>query len=347
MNAEATADPVAALPGAHGPPPVSGLIKRRPEDFQVGEVLGFEPSGAGEHVFLEVEKRGLNTERVAHELARFADVRPGDVGYAGLKDRNAVTRQFFTVHMPGRPDPNWSALALEGAAVLASARHHRKLRRGALRGNRFRIAVRGARGDRHALAARVEALRRLGVPNYFGPQRFGRGGDNVRQAELLFAGEGGRVPRHRRGIYLSAARSQLFNAVLARRVSDGTWDRGLDGEIYRLDGSRAVFGPEPPSAEIERRLQAHDIHPTGPLWGRGPLSTAGDCRALETEVLDPFGPLRRGLERFGLKQERRALRVTVQALEFALDGNDLALEFALEPGAYATVVLRELVSCGK
>lgn len=343
MSAESEPDPVETLPHAHGLPGAAGRLRDRPEDFQVSEFLGFEPSGEGEHAFLQVEKRGLNTAWVAGQLARFAGVKPVAVGYAGLKDRDAVTRQFFTVQLPGRESPDWHSLGLEGVRVLSATRHHRKLQRGALRGNRFRITVRGLSGDREALGERWAAIAGTGVPNYFGAQRFGRGGDNLRQAERLFRGEAGRLPRAKRGIYLSAARSRLFNAVLARRVADGSWNRGLAGEIYALEGSRACFGPEPPDGELVRRLEVLDVHPTGPMWGRGEPAVEGECRDIETEALEPFPLFREGLERFGLKQERRALRLRVGEPALSLDDEAVTFSFTLPPGAYATVVLNELV----
>lgn len=343
MSAESEPVAVETLPHAHGAPGVAGRLRDHPEDFQVSEILGFEPSGEGEHAFLQVEKRGQNTDWVAGQLARFAGVKPVAVGYAGLKDRIAVTRQFFTVQLPGRESPDWHSLGLEGVRVLSATRHHRKLQRGALRGNRFQITVRGLSGDREVLGERLAAIARTGVPNYFGAQRFGRGGDNLRHAERLFRGEAGRLPRVKRGIYLSAARSRLFNAVLARRVGDGTWNRGLAGEIYALEGSRACFGPEPPGEELVRRLEVLDIHPTGPMWGRGELAVDGECRDLEAGVLEPFPLFREGLERFGVKQERRALRLRVGEPEFCLDDDAATFSFTLTAGAYATVVLRELV----
>jgi tRNA pseudouridine13 synthase len=344
MNAEAGLVTADALPRANPDPPAAGRLRCRPEDFQVTETLGFEPSGEGEHAFLCVEKRGMNTDWLARQLARFAGVKPVAVGYAGLKDRDAVTRQYFTVQLPGRESPDWGSLGLEGVRVLEATRHHRKLQRGALRGNRFRLTVRELSGDRSALDERMAGIARSGVPNYFGPQRFGRGGDNRRQAERLFQGKAGRLPRAKRGMYLSAARSRLFNAVLARRVGDGTWNRGLAGEIYALEGSRAQFGPEPRSAELDQRLGALDIHPTGPMWGRGELAVSDECRALEMAVLEPFTVFREGLEAFGLKQERRALRLRVGEPDISLDDDVATVSFTLPPGTYATVVLRELIN---
>lgn len=331
------------LPFAHGGPALRGTLRASAEDFCVEEVLGFDPSGEGEHVFLHVEKRDWNTDRLARELARFAGVKPVGVGFAGLKDRRAVARQHFTVHLPGKESPDWSGLGMEGVSVLSATRHHRKLQRGALRGNRFRIRVRELAGDAGEAGERLAVMAREGVPNYFGEQRFGRAGENLRQAERLFRGELAGVPRHKRGLYLSAARSRLFNAVLARRVTDESWNRPLQGEVFALDGSRAWFGPENSDTEIRRRLAAMDIHPSGPLWGRGELPSAGACRELEEKILSGFALFRRGLEQHGMKQDRRALRLPVRELAHEFRNDGLLLEFLLPSGAYATVVLRELI----
>jgi len=330
-----------ALPYAHGGPPATGVLRAEPADFRVDEVLGFEPTGSGEHAFLVVEKTGANTEWVARELARAAGVVPLAVGFAGLKDRHAVTRQVFTVQLAGRADPDWSALPIEGVRVLSATRHNRKLKRGAHRGNRFRIVLRDVRGARETIEARLAAIAARGVPNYFGEQRFGRGGGNLALAASLFAGE--RMPRERRGIALSAARSELFNAVLASRVERGDWDRALDGEVWMLDGTHAIFGPEAWTDELARRLAAFDIHPTGPLWGRGELRSAGDVAVLERAAVAASAAFAQGLEQAGLEQERRALRLRAAGLAHAWEAPDrLVVEFGLGAGSFATTVLREL-----
>jgi tRNA pseudouridine13 synthase len=332
---------VAMLPHAHGGPPVAGRLRAEPGDFRVDEELGFEPSGAGEHVFLLVEKIDANTEWVAKRLAEKAGVAPMSVGYAGLKDRRAVTRQSFSVHLPGRADPDWSALAIPGVRVLAASRHDRKLKRGAHRGNRFRIRVRDVEGDRTAVERRIAMIRERGVPNYFGEQRFGRGGANIAQARAHFAGQ--RMRRHESGLAISAARSLLFNAVLASRVADESWDSALDGEVWMLAGTHSIFGPEPWTVDLARRLAAFDIDPTGPLVGAGELRTTGAVRAIEEAAIAPHRDLADGLARAGLVQERRALRLRVADLAHEWEGDgSLVVEFRLPAGAFATVVMREL-----
>lgn len=329
------------LPGGHGGPVLSARFRDRPEDFRVDEIAGFEPSGEGEHLLLEIEKRGLATAEVARRLARWAGIGEVGIGYAGLKDKHAVTRQRFTVHLPRRQAPDLAALQDESLVVLSQAWHQRKLPRGALRGNCFALVLRDVQGDRETIETRLAAIATGGVPNYFGEQRFGRDGDNVEAARRMFAGQ--RVRREQRSIYLSAARSEMFNAVLAERVRAGDWGRGREGDVWMLDGRGSVFGPEPPDARLVARAAALGIHPTGPLWGRGASMASGAAAVLEQEVLAPFADLREGLEAAGLRQERRALRVRVG--ELAWDWPEpgvLALRLSLPPGAYATTVLAEL-----
>ena len=333
------------LPRAWGGPVLEAVMRSAPEDFFVEEVDGFEPSGSGEHLLLTVEKRGLNTAEAARRIARWAGVAEQGVGYAGLKDRHAVTRQRFSVHLPGREAPALSGLEDDGLRVLAHARHARKLPRGASAGNRFVLVLRQVRGVRTDVEARLARIAGQGVPNWFGAQRFGRDGGNVAAALAMFAGR--RVRRDQRSLLLSAARSELFNRVLAARVRDGSWSRGLDGEAWILDGSRSVFGPEPWTDELQRRLAEFDIHPSAPLWGRGELRSQGEVRALELAALE--GPeaaaLRAGLEEAGLRQERRATRVRPGGLAWEWQGGDvLQVGFSLPPGSYATAVLAEIGS---
>ena len=282
-----------SVPSAFGAPVLAARIRVAPEDFRVEELPAFEPSGSGEHLLLEVEKRGLNTAFVAARLARWAGIPEAGVGHAGLKDRHAVTRQRFSLHLPKKQAPDLDALQVEGLRVLEVAWHGRKLQRGALAGNRFELVLREVAGDRAAIEERLARIATRGVPNAFGEQRFGHGGGNVGKALAMFAqeGRGRRMGRNQRAMLLSAARSALFNRVLAARVADGSWDRGLEGEVWMLAGSRSVFGPEPWGEALAARLATFDIHPSGPLWGRGELRSQGACRALELAALvEAHGP---------------------------------------------------------
>lgn len=334
---------VADLPYAFGGPTLIGILKSCPEDFQVDEILGFEPDGDGEHAALLICKTGMNTELVARSLARLAGIKPMNVGYCGLKDRHAVTTQWFSVGLAGQRQPDWSELESDQLQILEVQRHGRKLRRGTAKGNRFRIRVRDLAGDREATDGRLSAIRPDGVPNYFGEQRFGRDYGNLIQASGLFSGEIKRVKPHLKGLYLSAARSQIFNQLLGLRVEQGNWNHELAGDLMQLDGSHSWFAVSEDDADIEERLHRMDIHPTGPMWGRGSLPSTGQTGAMEQQIAERFSPWCEGLERFGLKQERRALRMPVREMEWHWRDDSLEVAFTLPTGCFATAVLRELV----
>ncbi|MBB6243266.1 tRNA pseudouridine(13) synthase TruD [Rhodanobacter sp. MP1X3] len=330
-----------ALPWAYGAPPLQARLRSTPDDFRVEEVLGYDADGQGEHALLWVEKRGANTDWVARELAKFAGVSQVAVGYAGMKDRHAVTRQTFSVQLAGKPDPDWSTFPHAEVKVLAATRHSRKLKRGALRGNRFVLVLRQVQGDREAAERVLQQIAARGVPNYYGEQRFGREGGNVAQARSMFAGR--RVERDKRSFLLSAARSQIFNSVLAARVERGAWDTPLDGEIWALAGSRSWFGPEPFSDVLAERLARLDIHPSGPLWGQGERPSQSEAGALEQSIAESYSDLAAGLVAARMDQERRPLRLMPTDLKWRwLDDDALELSFELPAGAYATVVVREL-----
>ena len=331
------------LPYACGTPPLAARLRASPEDFQVEEILGYDADGVGEHVLLWVEKRGANTDWVARELAKFAGVPQVAVGYAGMKDRHAVTRQTFSVQLAGKPDPDWSTFPHAEVKVLAATRHSRKLKRGALRGNRFVLVLREVEGDWAAAEQVLQQIAVRGVPNYYGEQRFGREGGNVEQARAMFGGR--RVERDKRSFLLSAARSHIFNNVLAARVERDAWDKPLDGEIWSLAGSRSWFGPEPFTDVLAERLVRADIHPSGPLWGQGEPPTQAEAGALEREIGAANSDLAAGLAAARMDQERRPLRLLPKDLKWRwLDDASLELSFELPAGAYATVVVRELAT---
>jgi tRNA pseudouridine13 synthase len=332
------------LPRAYGAAPARGRIKQHADDFRVEEILGFEPSGEGPHAWLQIRKRDTNTEWLAGALARLAGVARREVGYAGLKDRAAVTTQWFSVPIEGRAEPDWGELASAEVELLRITRHRKKIRRGIQKGNRFQVRVQGFAGNRESLHRRARALAAGGVPNYFGEQRFGRDGGNIASAwEMLVGGKRVR-DRHLRGLYLSAARGMLFNCVLAHRVNEGNWCRAIPGEALMLDGSHSIFNQAEPDAIIDGRLARMDLHPTGPMWGDGDALACGNALALEQSVLSGCNAWCEGLAAAGLKCARRALRVPLIELEVAFESTDrLTISFALPAGAYATMAVRELV----
>lgn len=329
------------LATAWGGPVGTGRIREQPEDFQVEELLGFEPGGGGEHAWLYVRKRGANTADVAAALARRAGVPVRHVGFSGRKDRNAVTWQWFSVHLPGRDDPDWSAELEDLGCVIESVRRApRKLRTGVHRANRFRLRVRGVDAGIDALGRRLEQLRQGGFPNYFGPQRFGRGGENLHRARRALAQPGRRrVP----GIQISAARSWLFNRVLDERVRAGTWCRALPGDALMLAGSRSMFACDDEDPTVQERLDRGDLDVTGPLWGRGTLPLGAAVAEREADWLADEIELRAGLERIGARADRRRLRAPAHELAWSRDDEWLELRFVLPSGAFATSLLRELL----
>jgi len=345
-------------PRAHGAPLPKAQIKAEPEDFRVEEQLSFVPSGKGPHWLLRVEKRAANTRWVAAELARLAGLPPAEVGYAGLKDRHAITVQWFSVPAGKKSQEFWREVRSDEFRVLEAHANQRKLKRGALSGNRFRIRLRNVAWSPDALEAKLAALRAHGAPNYFGPQRFGREGGNLdRVADWL---EGGVKPtgRTERGFALSAARSLIFNAVLARRVESASWRLLQPGDLASLDGSGSHFRVEAVDDELSRRVEGFDIHPSGPLWGRGAPQTEGAVRELELETAREFSAVAEFLAAEGLEQERRPLRCAVRDLCVEADGGvgpnagagaeagTLTLAFSLGRGQFATAVLREIADLG-
>ena len=327
-------------PRAHGGPLFSGQIRRDPAEFEVVEVLGWEPSGDGEHDFLKIEKTGQNTAWVATQLARHAGVPARDVGYSGLKDRHAVTRQWFSVRRPTGAGTDWNVFRVDGVEVLDVNRHNRKLKRGVHRMNRFRIVVRDADADPEALAGRLAVISSRGIPNYFGPQRFGRDAGNLALAEALFGGR--KLRRQQRSIAISAARSFLFNEILSARILNATWDKGMVGDCYCLDGTNSVFEAADADDAVQGRIESMDIHPTGPLWGDGDSRCRGDALQLETRVIAERPRWTDGLSAVKARMARRALRTRVQELRGETGDKRIVLSFVLGAGAYATSVLREI-----
>ena len=312
---------------AYGKPSIEGLFRRHPEDFCVDENLGFDLTGSGEHVYLHIEKRGDNTAWLARQIARLADVQPMDVGYAGLKDRHGITRQWFSVYFPKGEEPQWSELNSETVTLLTITRHNKKLRRGAHANNKFRIRLHQLSGDIESLQQRLSSVAKQGVPNYFGEQRFGHDGNNLQEAQRLLV-DGGKIKnRQKRGLILSAARSYLFNSVLSARVHGDTWKTLLEGE---------------PSLEATQNNEGTSL-PNGPLWGRGRPLSAGECLSLETQILSPLESWRDGLEHVGLSQERRLLSLLPEDFCSNIEQGRLEVSFSLPPGTYATAVLRELL----
>lgn len=330
-------------PRASGEPLGQAVLKAVAEDFQVDEVLDIPLSGQGEHLWLWVEKRDLNTEEAARRLARAAGVPVRTISYAGLKDRQALTRQWFSLHLPGKADPDLSRAEDASLRVLKQVRHQRKLQRGAHSANGFTLRLTALQADHDALDARLALLKAQGVPNYFGSQRFGHAGGNVHDAQDWAARKALPEQRNVRSRLLSAGRSYLFNQVLAARVAEGTWNQAQVGDLLAFTDSRSFF----PAGEEEcsdPRLSILDLHPTGPLWGEGPTPACGPVSMLESSIGEQHMALCQWLAQAGMSHERRILRLPIGELTWHYPEPDiLQLEFVLPAGCFATVVVRELV----
>jgi len=318
-------------------------LRSQPEDFRVDEIPLYPPTGAGDHTFLCVEKRLGTTEDIARSLARFAAVRARDVGYAGRKDRDAVTTQWFSV--PGLAPERARDFALPGVRVIEAARHPHKLRTGQLRGNRFRIVARDADAEVSALAAaRLEQLLRRGMPNRFGAQRFGRDGDNAERAQRLLRGEVSSGDRRSARFLISALQAAVFNALLSTRETPLD---GLElGEVAMLHASGGSFVVEDLAREAPRAA-AFEISATGPIFGTRVLAPHGAPAERERAVLEQFDVspenlrVPRGIK---LRGARRAVRVRPGEAALESVGGGLVLSFTLPPGSYATVLLEELLA---
>mgnify|MGYP003384429322 CR=1 FL=1 len=334
----------------HGKPQSLGLLRSQKSDFKVFEQLPFLPIGEGEHLFIYIRKTGANTVFVARELAKYFKVKEQLVSYAGLKDRFAVTEQWFGVHVPGKQVYDLQDLNIEGVEVLNYARHNKKLRTGALTGNRFELILRNVT-DLQALNSRWDDIVTQGVPNYFGEQRFGIDGGNIDKALALFSGTKVK-DKKKRGMYLSAARSCIFNSIISERIQQNTFSALQKGDVMMLAGTQSVFHLDEVDEAIEQRFLDKDVDITATMWGAGELMTSSKPKELEQAISEQHNEFSQGLPRFGLKQERRRIRLTVQEPDIEVLANDPQNEsllpsvkicFTLPAGSYATTVLRELV----
>jgi len=329
-------------PTAWGAAPVTATLRATAADFFVEEQLGFELSGTGEHQWLWIEKENLNTVDAAQRLARFAGLHERDVSFAGLKDKRAITRQWFCLHLLNR-SVDWSSWSDPALRILQVGRHDKKLRRGAHRGNRFQIVLREVSGDIDAFEQRLAAIGAHGVPNYFGEQRFGRDGRNIELARRWIAQGRPRLQRQQLGLNLSSLRSFLFNEVLAQRVLADNWCKPLRGEVFALQGNSSVFRQELDDL-LQQRIDSGDVHLSGPLPGRvAGLVPEEDVMALEQRCLACHADLVEALTAAGVDAMRRSLRVMPTDWQWTRLADDTwQLRFNLPKGCFATGVVREL-----
>jgi tRNA pseudouridine13 synthase len=319
-----------------------GIIKSEPRHFSVEEIPLYEASGEGEHVYFRLRREGRTTMEVIDALARLFGLRARDVGCAGQKDKRAIATQTLSLAI-SRVDPDEAARRVSdalGIEVLWARRHSNKLRRGHLLGNRFDVLIEDVRADALACAREIAgeiALR--GLPNFYGPQRFGADGRNAERGREILA-----APRRdaRSRFMLSALQSMLFNEWLAERMRLGRFDQLWRGDVGKRRDNGALFEIEDVDAE-QARMSKHEITYTGPMFGahmRWATDSAGD---LERAVLDRSGIGAEDLALARLDGSRRAARLFVDDLAIDAEEESLRLRFSLPKGAYATVLLRELM----
>lgn len=334
----------------YGKPKSTGLLRHQKSDFKVFELLPFLPCGEGEHLFVHIRKTGANTVFVARELAKYFKVKEQLVSYAGLKDRFAVTEQWFGVHVPGKQEYDLSDLVIEGVEVLSYKRHNKKLRTGALTGNRFELVLRDVT-ELKALQERWISIIEHGIPNYFGEQRFGIDGGNLGKALALFSGTKVK-DKKKRGMYLSAARSTIFNDIINERIQNNTFSTVQEGDVLMLAGTQSVFHLDEIDDTITQRLIDKDVDITATMWGAGELMTSAEPETLEQRVASNHIEFSTGLPRFGLKQERRRIRLVIEDADIEVLLNEVSavdsastvkISFSLAAGSYATTMLRELI----
>lgn len=294
-------------------PKATANLREKNEYFRVDEILGFDLSGEGEHLYLQIRKNGQNTAWVKEQLASQLGMHPRDIGHSGLKDRHAITSQWLSIYAP-KSEPELEKVQIDGVQILQSSRHRLKLKPGMHESNYFEIRLTEFLGNKETTEYILTKIKKVGFPNYFGEQRFGRDGGNLPKAWQLIKQR--RLNKHKKkSIYLSSLRSFLFNRVLDARV------------------------------EANMSTDSPDLSLTGPLWGRGRLNIDQEQAGFEYKILHPWKELCEALEFSGLQQERRSLFVILESLNWNwLEADQLELSFHLPSGSYATSALREIAN---
>lgn len=328
----------------YGKPTVHGLYKQQYEDFIVIEELGFDLTGEGEHILVYLEKKDCNTIYVAEQLAKYVGISVKNVSYAGLKDRQAVTQQWFSLHMPGKETPDFSQFDLAGCRILQINRHNKKLKIGALKGNRFKIILRNL-SDKQAIEPKLNLIKQYGVPNYFGEQRFGREQNNIIQAIKWASGEISVKDRKKRSFYLSAARSAIFNQIVSQRIEQNIQQTVLDGDILQLSKSNSWFVSSSDELPLlQQRLQNGEINITAPMVGDSSLGTASVALEFETSCLKRWSCFEELFKKERMATIRRSILLRPEQFEWQwISESDIEISFYLPSGCYATSVLRELI----
>jgi len=325
----------------YGAATISAVLKSRPEDFRVIEELGFEPGGNGEHLFLWIEKTAMSTHELIEQVASDFSIPPKHIGYSGLKDKQAVTRQWLSLHLPGQ-QALFKLPRVDRYQLLDHGWHHRKLRPGSHRFNHFEVLLRDVEQMPDSALKQLRLIGEQGIANYFGVQRFGRNQDNVEQA--LKQLDRRKLGRNKKGLYLSSLRSYLFNRILSERISRGHWHNPLPGDVFMLRGTHSIFS-ENLDSELIQRFQSQDISSTASLYGSGQCQLSGSPLKIENQVFSEREDITRCLDRHGTKRQMRALRVSVGDFSYRHDRveKNLLLKLRLPAGCYMTTLLDHFV----
>lgn len=336
-------DLLSSLAYLNGQPVATGVLKAQPEHFQVRENLGFSFSGTGEHLMVRIRKTGENTSFVANELAKACGVKSKDVSWAGLKDRHAVTEQWLSVHLPKGETPDFSAFlaAYPSIEILATDRHHKKLRPGDLIGNDFRLTLTQV-SDMPSVLSRLEKVQAKGVPNYFGSQRFGHDGNNLTEARRWGRDNVRTRNQNKRSLYLSAARSWVFNTIVSARIEQALLNTCIAGDIVYQGNETRLVTPEECEA-FNAQLQRGEVALTAALAGDNALPTQHEALALEQPLLDNEPDLMALIRGNRMRHDRREVLLKPENLKWSVDGDSLTLDFSLDAGSFATAILRELL----
>ena len=321
----------------YGEPETRAVLKSSAADFEVEEVLGFEPVGEGEHLFLWVEKSGLGTMELITRMAKDHGLPERDFGYSGQKDKHALTRQWLSLHLPGKEAP-FELPCGDGYRVLRQLRHHKKLRPGTHKFNRFSLCLREVRELSEKTQQQLDSVEKQGFANYFGHQRFGRQQDNVEQA-LAQLGKR-KLSRTRRSMLLSSLRSHLFNRILSSRIELGRWETPVAGDVFMLRGSHSIFADELDAELLERHRQ-QDVSVCASLYGSGRSLMSADAAQIEQRVFAENSEITDCLQRNDSRLQMRPLRVAAEAFSYDYDPAAalLRLELSLPTGCYVTTML--------
>ncbi|WP_047045410.1 tRNA pseudouridine(13) synthase TruD [Vibrio mexicanus] len=336
-------DILSSLAYLSGKPVAKAKIKAKPEHFKVVENLGFDFTGSGEHLMVRIRKTGENTSFVANELAKACGVKSKDVSWAGLKDRHAVTEQWLSVHLPKGETPDFSEFlaAYPSVEILATDRHNKKLRPGDLQGNSFELTLSEVT-DVHDVLQRLESIAKTGVPNYFGAQRFGNGGNNLDEARRWGRENVRTRNQNKRSLYLSAARSWIFNQIVSDRIEQSIFSTLVEGDIALATEERVIVDTSN-IAELNEKVAQGIAEISAAMAGDNQLPTSEKALELEQPHLDAEPDLMALIRGNRMRHERRAISLVPEGLQWEAQGDNIVLRFALDAGCFATSIVRELV----